>query len=367
MHEARAYTVPMKSPDDVSAIAALFESGDVEPGHVCAIIAQTEGDGFARGYFTLAFETLMATRLGIAPDRVRATIPVLAIGGTAGLMTPHATLFVRQPAPDAPPVHARALALGIAFTRTLEPEEIGSVSQVMLVAEAVAQAMTDAGIGDPADVAAVEIKCPQPEPAAAPPGTHPGLLGARSRGASALGAAIALGEINQDDISDSAIGSRHDLYARRASASSGGELHNVRIVVIGNRAGAPGAQCAGHGVMEDQLDMAGAAQAFRRAGLDLHQGQLDTHGTAKLRAVFVNAGADSTDSCRDHRHTMRTDLLAGYSGHIAKAVAHATVSAIAQTPLILGNAGAEHQGPPGGNLVCVIATQEPADPNKDTP
>jgi cyanuric acid amidohydrolase len=168
LYEARAYTVPMKSPDDISAIAGLFDSGDVDPGHVCAIIAQTEGDGFARGYFTLAFETLMAARLKVTPERVRETIPVLAIGGTAGLMTPHATLFVRQPAPEAPPVHERALALGVAFTRTLEAEEIGSVSQVMLVAEAVGLALADAGITDPDDVAAVEIKCPQPAPASCP-------------------------------------------------------------------------------------------------------------------------------------------------------------------------------------------------------
>jgi len=61
--------------------------------------------------------------------------------------------------------------------------------------------------------------------------------------------------------------------------------------------------------------------------------------------------------CLGRRHTMGSDFLSGYSGHIAKAVAHAGVAAIAQDTLVLANAGAEHQGPPGANLVCVIARE----------
>lgn len=358
MHDASVHTVTMNSPDDVSAIAALFDDQVVDPGHVCAVIAQTEGDGFARGFFTQAFETLLAERLGSTCEAVRETVPVLAIGGTAGLMVPHATLFVRRPAPRTHPLHDKALALGIAFTRTLEPHELGTLTQVDLVTEAVTRAMADAGIDSPGDVAAVEIKCPQPDPKSAPPGTPPGLVGAPSRGACALGAAVALGEVDRSVLSEDTIGRRKDLFARRASASSGGELHNVRIVVIGNRTGAPGHQCAGYGVMEDQLDLAGAIRAFEMAGLEVSGGRLDARESQKLAAVFVNAGADGVDACRGYRHTIATDLLAGYTGHVAKAVAHATVAGIAQTPLVLGNAGYEHQGPPGANLVCVIATRD---------
>lgn len=356
MQEANVYTVPISAPDDVSGIAALFDSNIVAPADLRGVIAQSEGDGFARGFFTLALELLLSERLGVPRAEIAETIPIMVIGGTAGLMSPHATLFVRRSVPDAQPVHPTALALGFAFTRKLESEELGTAGQAVLVAEAIAHAMADAGIANADDVAAVEMKCPQPKPADAP-GLGAGELGARSRGACALGAAIALGEVDPDEISDSAIGTRTDLYARRGSASSGGELHNVRIVVIGNARGAPGHQRAGWGVMSDQLDIPGAIKAFEMAGLHVAGGCLAPAETARLAAVFVNAGADAVDACRNYRHTMKTDLLASYSGHVAKAVAHATVSAIAQTPLVLGNAGSEHQGPPGGNLVCVVADQ----------
>lgn len=356
MHEAIVYTVRMASPDDVSEIAALFDRGVVAPKDLRGVIAQSEGDGYARGFFTLALELLLSDRLGVPRTEITETIPIMVIGGTAGLMTPHATLFVRRSAPDAQPTAESALALGFAFTRRLEPEELGTAGQAVLVAEAIVRAMADAGIANADDVAAVEMKCPQPRAVDAP-GLGAGELGARSRGACALGAAIALGEVDRDEISDNAIGTRPDLYARRGSASSGGELHNVRIVVIGNARGVPGHQRAGWGVMSDQLDIAGAMKAFEMAGLRVAGGCLGAADTNRLAAVFVNAGADAVAACRDHRHTMKTDLLAAYSGHVAKAVAHATVSAIAQTPLVLGNAGSEHQGPPGGNLVCVIADQ----------
>jgi len=256
----------MVAPDDVSGIATLFEQGIVAPEHVRGVIAQTQGDSFARGYFTLALELLLSERLGVPRAEITEIIPIMVIGGTAGLMSPHATLFVRKPATDTKPVHEAALALGFAFTRTLEEGELGTAAQAVLVAEAVKAAMDDAGLESADDVAAVEMKCPQPSPESAPV-VGAGELGAASRGACALGAAIALGEVDRNEISDSAIGARYDLYARRASASSGGELHNVRIVVVGNRRGAPGRQRAGWGVMADQLDVSGAISAFEMAGL----------------------------------------------------------------------------------------------------
>ena len=60
MHEAQVHTLPMASPSDVSAFAALFHAGTVDPRHVVALIAQTEGDGHARGYAALSLRLLFA-------------------------------------------------------------------------------------------------------------------------------------------------------------------------------------------------------------------------------------------------------------------------------------------------------------------
>ena len=48
MMDVGVYRLPMAGPDDVSELAALIEAGEVNPMRYVAIIAQTEGDGYAR-------------------------------------------------------------------------------------------------------------------------------------------------------------------------------------------------------------------------------------------------------------------------------------------------------------------------------
>jgi cyanuric acid amidohydrolase len=126
-------------------------------------------------------------------------------------------------------------------------------------------------------------------------------------------------------------------------------------LVIGNVEGAPGDLVAAHGVMQDQLDVKGAREAFTRAGLALVDGMVGENEREKIAAVLVNAGADFTASIRGRRHVLHSDFLSPFSGIQAKAVAHAIVASIVGDTLFLASAGAEHQGPPGANLICVIA------------
>jgi len=291
---------------------------------------------------------------------------MLMIGGTAGLMSPHITLFVNLPGAHGVAGGSPRLALGVASTRPLLPEEYGTPSHVALVANSVRAAMAEAGIANAGDVVCVQMKCPQmTEPrmqeaarrGAAVVHPSPSAASSLSRGASALGAAVALGEVQADAVTQEVIVGRPDLCTLFGSASSGGEQVAVRIVVIGNVAGAPGRFRAAGGVMQHQLDLPGARAAFGAAGLRLEEGIVVAEDRPRIAAVFINSGADARGDCLGRRHTMGSDVLAGYSGHIAKAVAHANVSAIAQDTLVLGNAGAEHQGPPGSNLICVIARE----------
>jgi cyanuric acid amidohydrolase len=364
VNEAQVHTVPMAGPDDVSAVADLFDRGVVDPAHVVAIIAQTEGDGYARGYSALSLQLLLAERLALAAAEAAARVPMLMIGGTAGLMSPHFTLFVNKPTDRKAGSGERRLAIGVTSTRTLRPEEYGTAAQIELVAGAVREAMAAAGIKSADDVVCVEMKCPQMtarrmEDAAARSrkvvDPNPLVASSMCRGACALGAAVALGEVPASEISDAIVGRRSDLYTERGSASSGGEQVAVRIVVLGQVAGAPGGYVAARGVMRDQLDLPGARAAFRAAGLRLDDGIVVPEDRRKVAAVFVNAGADYLPTCAGRRHTMHSDFLAQFSGHVAKAVAHANVAAIVQDTLVLGNAGAEHQGKPGSNLLCVVA------------
>src|SRR5688500_9526970 len=94
--ESAVYRVPMASPGDVSQLEALLEGGTVDPRHIVAIMAQTEGDPYARGYATLAMEVLLSERLGVTRQAVFDTIPMMMIGGVGGVMSPHINVFVKR-------------------------------------------------------------------------------------------------------------------------------------------------------------------------------------------------------------------------------------------------------------------------------
>ncbi len=138
------------------------------------------------------------------------------------------------------------------------------MAQVEATATAVVRAMAGAGLADPADVHFVQVKCPLltsariAEAAARGHGvaTHDTYASmGLSRGASALGIAVALGEVDRDTLSDSAIGARRDLFSGRASASAGIELMRNEIIVLGNAPGWTGPLAIAHRVMEDGIDL----------------------------------------------------------------------------------------------------------------
>jgi cyanuric acid amidohydrolase len=364
MQAANVLTVPMAGPGDVSKVAALINDRSLNPAEIVGIIAQTEGDGYARGYASLAMEGLLAPKLGLTPREIFEKIPMLMIGGTAGLMHPHFTIFSKATTATAGANGHKRLAIGVASTRPLLPEEYGTLVEVEAVTLATRQAMADAGISNAANVHSVQMKTPSMTPARVEDAKSRGndvcnsnLLTASgmTRGAAALGAAVALDEIDCGKISQQAIGSDATLFSVVGCASAGAEQQAVRVVVIGNAPGAPGTLVAAHGLMEHQLDLAGAYTAFTNAGLKIVDGTLSKDSQRRLRAVLCKAGGDAVTNVGGLRHTMRSDFLNSFSGHQAKAVVHAIVSAIAGTTRVLANAGPEHQGPPGANQICVIA------------
>ncbi len=361
MRDVNVYRLPMAGPDDVSQLAKLIDDGTVNPREICAIIAQTEGDGYARGYSALNFELMLSEKMNVSRKEVADQIPMLMIGLTGGLMSPHYTVFTRK---EVEPVETaeKRLSLGIQLTRVLLPEEYGTRTQVLLVAEAVKKAMEEAGIEDVADVHCVEVKCPNLTAARVADAVSRGKkvvstnfadAGAKSKGASALGVALALGEIKDEDVTDEAICSNWSLHSKVASTSAGNEQVACKVILMGNSKTSVSQYKIGSGVMKDTLDVDGAKAAFKSAGLVfdevIPQDQRD-----RIATVFINAGADAMGSIRGRRTTMKSDFLAGYQGIIAKAVINAIVGAMIGDTMILASAGFEHQGPLGANLVAAI-------------
>ena len=111
-----------------------------------------------------------------------------------------------------------------------------------------------------------------------------------SNGTTALGIAVALGEIEmptQEQI-------MHDLslFSAVASCSSGVELDRAQIVVVGNARGHGGRYRVGHSVMKDALDQDGIWNAIRDAGLELPERPHHTDLGDRLVNVFLKCEAD---------------------------------------------------------------------------
>jgi cyanuric acid amidohydrolase len=364
--QARVHRIPAGGPDDMSGILARVRAGELRPERVVAVLGKTEGNGcvndFTRGYATATLKAAFAALSGRGAAEVEQSTLFVMSGGTEGGLSPHWLLF--EVAEDtAPPLPGRkALALGIARTRPFAPQEIGRMPQVLATADAVRAAMAEAAIADEADVHYVQIKCPlltrarieqahQSGHSVAADETYAS-MGA-SRGASALGVALALGEVDEAALGDAAIGRDTALFSRRASASAGVELLENQILVVGNSAAWSGDLLIAHDVMADAIDAAALARTLAAAGIPPGL-PLAPADAARLVAVLAKAEAARSGEIRGARHTMLDDSDIQASRH-ARAMVGGALAAVAGTTVLFVSGGAEHQGPDGGGPVAVIA------------
>lgn len=362
--------IPMHGPGDVSGVAELFDDGAVAPSDVVAIISQTEGWIEARALASLSLQIELGRRLNIGTAEVFDRIPLMVIGMVGGLMSPHHNVLYRRferglSGHDIGSGSGR-LVIGTADSDVLAPEVLGTLEQSKMVSQAVESAIVDAGLGEASEVACVEVKCPGLTPQRVADAERRGVAlktknpvqaNALSRAASALGIGHALGELDLDQVEESSIGVDHLLYTVKGSVSAGGEQSRCRVVVMGNSTSSLSPYRIGWGIMRDQFDVEGIGEALRRGGMS-GTVPVTQDERKRITQVFINCGADATDSVRGYRHSMRSDFLAGYAGIFAKTVAHSVVSTAIGSPMPLASAGWEHQGPLGGNLVAAVIEVE---------
>jgi cyanuric acid amidohydrolase len=364
--------IPTKGPGDVSGLMALIAAGKIVPSAIRAVLGKTEGNGgvndFTREYAMAALCEALAPHLRLAPREVEDKIAFVMSGGTEGVLSPHLTVFARDAAAaQEPSVHGRVygdvhggakrFSIGIAHTRDFLPEEIGRKTQIDETVKAVHLAMRDAGIDDPRDVHFVQIKCPLLTSERVEAALHRGrtvvtksgyMSMGYSRGASALGVAAALGELKAEVHEDQVL-KNWDLFSSVASSSAGIELmHNV-VIVMGNSAASRAPFVIGHAVMRDSIDLAAVVEALENAGLRPADAQ-----NGRLVNIFAKAEASPDGSVRGFRHTMLDDSDVGSTRH-ARAAVGGLVAGLSGTGAVYVSGGAEHQGPPGGGPVAVIA------------
>ncbi|MDX2203330.1 MAG: ring-opening amidohydrolase [Hyphomicrobiaceae bacterium] len=357
MRRAFIHRFAMRAPDDTSLLEAALIDGTVDPRCVVAILGKTEGNGcvndFTRAFAVRSIEGLLER---YAPGCRPA---IVTSGGTEGALSPHMLVFEVRASDEAG--RGKSLALGTAHTADLPPDMLGRIGQVCQVADGVRAAMADAGIADPADVHYVQIKCPlltieRIEQALARgkvPAVRDTLKSmAWSRGASALGVAVAMGEISLAEISDAMICQDMTLYSTVAATSGGVELLGHEIMVAGMSSAWAGPLAIDHAVMEDAIDVEPVRQALSRLGLAA-TGQLPAERRLKVRAVMAKAEAPLSGKVRGLRHTMLDDSDIASTRHARAFVGGVLAGLFGFTDLFVSG-GAEHQGPDGGGPVAIV-------------
>jgi ring-opening amidohydrolase-like protein len=354
--------VPIHSVADASELAKLIDDGVMAADRVIAIIGKTEGNGGVNDYTRIiadrAFRDVLVEK-GAPADQVK-QVPIVWSGGTDGVISPHATIFATVPAEDAVQTDEPRLTVGFAMSEQLLPEEIGRTPMITKVAAAVKEAMAKAGITDPADVHYVQTKTPLL--------TIHTIRDAKSRGktvwtehthesmdlsngCTALGIAVALGEIEMP--TDEDVMHDRSLFSSVASCSSGVELDQAQVVVVGNATGVGGRYRIGHSVMKDALDQDGLWEAIRDAGLELPERPHHTDLDGRLVNLFLKCEASQDGEVRGRRNAMLDDSDVHWHRQI-KACVGGVTAAVTGDPAVFVSVSAAHQGPDGGGPVAAI-------------
>ena len=343
MPRARVHVIPTSAPDDMSGLQTLIEEKNLDPARLVAILGKTEGNGCVND-FTRAFSVAAIQQiLGNATENVA----LVMSGGTEGGLSPHLVTFEALDETGNGP----SMAMGATITRDLSPSEIGTFTQVECVAEAVRSAVRSALISDSDDVHFVQIKCPlltsdRIATSDAPTVTNDTLKSmGLSRGASSLGVALGLGEIDIGTARRALAEGDRSIWSGRASASAGVELMGHEVLVLGMSAAWCGPMTVDHAVMADAIDLVPV-----RAAMD----RLKISSATSLKAVFAKAESSDEGLIRGQRHTMLNDSDISSTRHARAFVGGVLAGLLGRTDLFVSG-GAEHQGPNGGGPVALIA------------
>jgi cyanuric acid amidohydrolase len=347
----RAWNLETAGPSDTRGLRALLDDGTIRAEDVVGILGKTEGNGgrndFTRELAMTAFEHLFAPRLGVAPEAVQDRVIFSLSGGTEGVVTPHLVVFTREGTASPARRAVKRMAIGIGHTRELAPGEIGRIAQIEETARALREVIAGMQLDGPDDVHLVQMKGAIPPCGLADdPGGELRCDMVHSRAASALGVALALGEVAPGRISDDAVCRDWDLYSSVASCSAKPGLRRTELMVFGMSAHWEGELEIAHGVLRDILDADGARAVAASLGL--------TPGDPRLVGVFAKSEADPRGRIRGRRHTMLADddiADTRYSRCVLSSVLAATLG----DTRIYVSTRAEHHGPLGGGPLAIIA------------
>ena len=362
--------IPFEFVTDTDGLLAEIEAGSFTADEIIGVIGKTEGNGGVNDFSRILADRVLRDFLnehGTRPPSEIDQMPIVWSGGVDGVIAPHMNVFAQVAGDDSGGESSggagddgKRLAVGVAMSEPILPEEIGRPAMVEKVAEGVRRAMDDAGIDDPADVHFVQSKTPLL--------TRERIEDARNRGktvaledtmesmavsnaTAALGSGYAVGEFDMPR--EDQIASDLDLYSSVASCSSGVEQDAGQIVVVGNRADAGGDFRIGHSVMNDALDFDGIYDAIRSAGLSLPDRPHPSDLGDALVNCFIKCETDPSGRLRGRRLVSINDSDIHHTHHTKGAVGAVAAAAIGD-PAVYCSVAALQQGPAGGGMVAAI-------------
>jgi cyanuric acid amidohydrolase len=315
----------MASPGDSHGLRRALRRLQAAEVLQLAVLAKVEGTATLNDFS----HELASERIGAEVRRAggaaleRRCLRMLSVG-CEGLITPGGWLLASLRDKS----RGVGLAFGHARSAPIPMRERATLRHVRLAAQTVRAALAKARL-DRRSVELVLIKSPIRLEGTAP---HVGSTAA-SRGAAALGAGLALGEIQ--NVADRSLCADWSLHSSKTMAFSGTETDCCEALVLGNREGGDPALRIERAVLTDLLDAAPLAALARGA-----------------RAVFYKAGIGRDGTLRGARTTVATSELA--PDKQLRAAASGVVAAMLGTTRAFISGGAEHQAPPGGCLAAVI-------------
>ena len=273
---------------------------------------------------------------------------LFAAVGCEGVATPFGYVLAQFDRSDAdanagPP----RLAMGFARSAPPPPALLERAALAPLVSATVRAAMADGGL-TAAEVVMIFVKVPQ-----APGGGSAGqvIRGRRTRGIAALGAGIALGEVEPARVNDDTVGVDTTLYARRVQNFSGPEVRSIEVIAIGNLPGAGGDLVAYSTQMSDLIDTRALRSLLIGAGMTVDSfGDFST--PERLAGLFIKAGVRSDGTIRGAKTTVfessstpEKQMRAALSGVLA---------GLLGTTRFFSTGDPIHAARDGGATVCAI-------------
>ena len=173
-----------------------------------------------------------------------------------------------------------------------------------------------------------------------------------SNGCTALGVAVALGEIEMPTRR------RRDARPRRCSprsrpAPSGVELDQAQVVVVGNARGVGGRYRIGHSVMRDALDRTASGTRSATPASSCPSARTAPTSTAGWSTCSSSARRRQDGQVRGRRNAMLDDSDVHWHRQI-KACVGGVTAAVTGDPAVFVSVSAAHQGPDGGGPVAAI-------------